>query len=83
MKRHQRTLEHIFEEPTRSDIKWNDVVSLIEYLGGVVKQGSGSRVRFILKGESLVVHAPHPQKEINQPTVRDIKRFLSRVGEKP
>ncbi len=34
MKRYQRTIEHIFEMPVRSDIKWDDIVSLIKHLVG-------------------------------------------------
>ena len=32
-RRHRRTLDRIFEEPTRSDVKWRDVEALFRAVG--------------------------------------------------
>lgn len=37
--RHRRTLDDIMTVPPKSGIKWDDVVSFINYLGGKVKSG--------------------------------------------
>lgn len=56
-----RTLDDIFADPLKSDIKWKDIESLIEALGGNVEQRSGSRVAFAIAGLSKTFHRPHPR----------------------
>lgn len=65
MGRHEKTLEKIFEVPTRSDINWNDVESMLLHFGADITEGSGSRVRIALSGVRAVFHRPHPEKEVN------------------
>ena len=77
MNRKQRhTYDALFAEPIRRNITWNDVVSLVQALGGEVRQGSGSRVRFDLNEVSLNLHSPHPQKELKRYQVKAIRDFL-------
>jgi hypothetical protein len=81
MNRKQRkTYDAIFAEPIRRNILWNDVVSLIKNLGGMVTQGDGSRVRFDLNEISLNIHSPHPQKELKRYQVKAIREFLTKAG---
>ena len=82
-KKHQRTLEALFEEPTRSNITWNDVVALFDALDAEISEGKGSRVRIALGGIRAVFHRPHPRKEVNKSMVRSIRRFLETAGVKP
>ncbi|NJM74133.1 MAG: type II toxin-antitoxin system HicA family toxin [Scytonema sp. RU_4_4] len=79
----QKTLEEIFETPTRSNILWTDVESLFLSLGATVQQGKGSRVRVALNGVKAVFHEPHPQKEVSKCTVKDIKEFLINANVTP
>jgi hypothetical protein len=77
MNRKQRnTYDALFAEPIRCNIAWSDVVSLIKALGGEVIQKEGSRVRFDLKGISLNIHSPHPQKELKRYQVKAVRDFL-------
>ena len=78
-KKQRKTLDAIFATPIRRNIVWDDVVSLIEALGGTVIQGDGSRVRFSLNGISLNIHSPHPQKELKRYQVKDVRTFLLRA----
>ena len=81
MNRKQRnTYDAIFAQPIRRNIVWNDVVSLIEALGGTVTQGNGSRVRFDLSDISLNIHSPHPQKELKRYQVKAVREFLINAG---
>jgi len=73
----------IFKYPTPTGIEWRAVASLIKALGGEVKYGDGSRVRIDLKGQSVDIHSPHPQKELKRYAVRLVKELLIRTGEKP
>ncbi|MEN9567913.1 MAG: hypothetical protein RLZZ69_3109 [Cyanobacteriota bacterium] len=79
-KKQRKTYDAIFSTPIRRNIIWNDVVSLIEALGGVVTQGNGSRVRFSLNGITLNIHSPHPQKELKRYQVQDIRTFLEKAN---
>ena len=75
-KKQRKTYDAIFASPIQRNIVWNDVVSLIKSLGGTVIQGDGSRVRFDLKGVSLNIHSPHPQKELKKYQVKAVREFL-------
>ncbi len=75
-KKQRKTYDAIFATPIRRNIIWEDVVSLVEALGGKVIQGNGSRVRFGLNGISLNIHSPHPQKELKRYQVKDVRTFL-------
>lgn len=79
--KHDRTLEAIFAEPVRANIRWDDVVVLLGHLGAEKSQGSGSRVRFALRGVRAVFHEPHPEKEISKATVRGVRDFLNAAEE--
>ncbi|MEE3689667.1 type II toxin-antitoxin system HicA family toxin [Glaesserella parasuis] len=63
-KKHQQTLYAIFATPTSSNIKWKEIESLIEGLGGEIIQGEGSRVRFKLNNSIARFHRPHPHHQI-------------------
>lgn len=82
-RKHQRTLEAIFEDPVRCDIPWRDIESLLRALGADITEGEGSRVRIALNGVRAVFHRPHPQKETDRGTVRSMRRFLIEAGVTP
>ena len=75
-RKHQRTLDKIFEKPERSDIPWKEIESLISALGGEVSEGRGSRVRIFLNGIRAVLHRPHPQRVTDKGAVKSVRRFL-------
>ena len=52
---HRRTLEKIFAHPTPPDVRFSDVVALMEALGSEVEADrSGSRIAFILGKEKII-----------------------------
>ena len=55
-KKQRKIYDAIFATPIRRNIIWDDVVSLVEALGGTIIQGNGSRVRFSLNNISLNIH---------------------------
>ena len=91
--KHRRTLAAIFERPTRADVSWRDVESLLRGLGAIVKQGEGSRVRIALRVASsaperpefvrIVLHEPHPRQVLSKGAVEDLRLFLGRAGVEP
>ena len=78
--RHKKTLAAIFENPTRSDIEWKEIGKALLALGALLKEDSGSRVRFDIGGVSAVFHRPHPQKEAQQGSIKAVRAFLEKAG---
>jgi hypothetical protein len=79
-RKQRKTYDSIFVDPIRRNIVWDDVVNLIQLLGGVVTQGDGSRVRFDLNEISLNIHSPHPQKELKRYQIKALREFLIKTG---
>ncbi len=78
-----KTLAAVFTTPTRSNVEWADIESLLVAIGCDVIEGRGSRVRFGCKGVVASFHRAHPAKEANQYQVRDVRDFLEKIGVKP
>ena len=78
----KRVLDEIFSIPTRSDILWKDIESLLTALGTDLTPGAGSRIRCALKGVKAVFHRPHPEQSTTKGTVEDVRRFLRNAGVK-
>ena len=78
--RQRKTIEKIFDLPTRSDIEWNEIEILLKYLGAEITEGRGSRVRIALNGVKAVFHRPHPKKEVDKGTINSVKRYLLECG---
>jgi len=79
----RKTLAHIFEKPTRADVRWAAIEALIKALGGEVTGGRGSRVRFRLGERIATFHGPHPQRVTGKATLEDVRRFLENAGVRP
>ena len=75
------TLKKIYLRPTSGSVKWKDVVSLIEGLGGnVVKRKKGSAYVFKLDGGQWFVHKPHPGNDLDKGAVEGLREFLRNKG---
>lgn len=81
--RNKSTLEAIFEQPTRADIRWNDVDRLLRALGAERVERKGSRVAFILNDRPMVLHRPHPGSEISKGMVETVRDGLSQSSIRP
>jgi hypothetical protein len=81
--KHLKTLKSVFETPVKANITWKDIEALLIAVGSIREEGSGSRVRFILKGVFATFHRPHPEKETDRGAVVSVKRFLTNAGVKP
>ena len=79
-KKQRKTYNAIFADPIRCNIVWDDVLNLIQSLGGNITQGDGSRVRFDLNKISLNIHSPQPQKELKRYQIKALREFLIKAG---
>jgi hypothetical protein len=82
-KAQQATLKAIFERPTRANIRWSAIESLIRGLGGDVNEREGSRVAARLNGITAVFHRPHPRPETKKGAVDAVRQFLYNAGVRP
>lgn len=76
----RKTLEAVFERPTRAEVRWSKVEGLVRALGGEVTEGRGSRVRFRLGDRVATFHRPHPKQVTGKGTLEDVRRFLENAG---
>lgn len=76
----KKTLENLFQKPTRSNISWRQIESLFRALGAKTIEGDGSRVRFVLHDVVATFHRPHPHKEAKPYQIRDAAAFLEKAG---
>lgn len=79
-KKHQKTLNSIFEDPIRSDVLWKDIENLLIALNAEISEGRGSRVRIHLNNIRAVFHRPHPRNETDKGALKSMQRFLIEAG---
>ena len=82
-RKHQKTLELIFDRPTSGNIPWKDVESLFLALGADVSERAGSRVAVVLFGEVRVFHRPHPSPATDKGAIASIRKWLEANEVKP
>lgn len=79
----RRTLEAVFADPVRANVRWKDVEALFVAMGAEVSEGAGSRARVRLNGAEAVFHRPHPQPDTDKGALKAVRRFLMMAGIKP
>ncbi|HRK71862.1 MAG TPA: type II toxin-antitoxin system HicA family toxin [Micropepsaceae bacterium] len=79
----RRTLEAIFADPVRANVRWRDIEALLASIGAEISEGAGSRVRVRLNGMDAVFHRPHPQPDTDKGALKAVRRFLMTAGIKP
>ena len=82
-KKNKVVLAAVFETPTRSDLRWADIESLLVALGARVSEGRGSRIRVALGDCRAVFHRPHPMPTTDRGAVGSVRRFLAKAGVRP
>lgn len=83
MAKHEKTLQAVFETPTRANLRWADIEAMLRSLGANISEGRGSRVRVQLGSQRAVFHRPHPAPTAAKVLVESVRRFIERAGMKP
>ncbi len=78
--RQKKTLSMIFDKPTRSDIRYEDVKAVLIASGAICREGKGSRVRFEKGSSSVHIHKPHPARVLPKYSVDLVRDFLLVIG---
>ncbi len=81
-RKHQKTLQAIFNLPTSASIKFADIEKLLAALGATASEGNGSRLAFVIGDHKLFVHRPHPSKEAKKYQTELVREFLISAGVK-
>lgn len=76
----RKTLEAIFANPTRKNIPWAEIESLLISVGASRTEGRGSRVKFELNGVTVLFHRPHNPKTARPYQVEAARNFLTNCG---
>jgi len=76
----RKTLNRIFEQPTRGDVEWAKIESLFKALGAELSEGNGSRTRIKLNNIKSVFHRPHPNPNVKKYAVEKVRDFLQQAG---
>jgi hypothetical protein len=82
--KNRKTLNAIFETPTRSDIAFSDIEALVRAReGGKVIEREGSRVKIMIGDAVWRCHRPHSGKEAKKYQVEEARIFLENAGVTP
>ena len=81
--KHLQTLAAIFAKPTKANIRFGDIESLIKSRGGEIRESDGSRVVLELFGTREYVHRPHPGKGAKRYVVEKIREWLAELKVTP
>ena len=76
MGKHEKFLKKLQQKPVPASIDWRDVESLLISLGTKRKEGSGSRVTFILNGVVATFHRPHGSAKTDKGAIKSVINFL-------
>ena len=81
-RKQQATLRQIFSRPVPANVRWTDFESLMKALGTEMREGSGSRVRFVVGDLAAVFHRPHSSPYMRKGAVKAARQLLEnlRVG---
>lgn len=82
MSRSEHLLKKLLLKPTPSSFTWKELVTLMAGFGYTVISKQGSRRRFFNRktGMVLMLHEPHPTKELKQYCVKNVVKHLKENG---
>ncbi|CAC9492249.1 hypothetical protein [uncultured Gammaproteobacteria bacterium] len=75
----RKILKKIMTTPALASVEFDEVVKCMVAMGCDFKQGEGSRVAFIIGSEVLVIHKPHPNKELKRYAVKQLQLFIKQT----
>lgn len=81
--KHRRTLEQVFAHPLCMNLKWSDVVKMLESLGASVEVVHGGREKVILNGLEETFHIPHGKTLNSRDELMQLRHYLERAGFAP
>lgn len=82
MSKHQKALLELCSVPPPSDIKWSELKGVLEHLGYVMLNKSGSRRKFFHREKNALIscHEPHPSPDVDKGCIADVIDHLKTHG---
>jgi hypothetical protein len=80
MTKHADTLAAILAAPTKDNLDWRDIESMLDYYGAQITEGRNSRLRVRLTGVRASFHRPDEDRPATRPVVRSVARLLRTAG---
>jgi hypothetical protein len=77
--KHQHTLESIFQNPVPGNLKWHDIIGLVEDIGTVKFKNNG-QLTFTINGVPRIFHRALDKDCADPPQTLDLRHFLESVG---
>lgn len=83
MSKKEKLIKKFTAIPAKSDLTYTELKTLLESLGYIEIEGSGSRVKFFNAEirDLILLHKPHPGDILNKATIKDIQRKLKNIVE--
>ncbi len=78
--KHKKTLAALFAQPIPKSLAYRDVAALLKALDCIQFEAEGSRVVFARETSKVLLHRPHPGKEVKDYQIKKIKAFLEEIG---
>ena len=82
MAKHQKTLERIQTKPTPSDIRWDELKAMLQWLGFECLKKKGVRRKFYHRPTQALIccHQPHPDPCVDKGCIDDVVETLTIHG---
>ncbi len=71
----RRVLEHLSSHPLPANLKWHQVLALLEAMGDVTVE-SKDRYRVTVDGRTEVFRPPHPHSDVPAEMIVKLRKFL-------
>ncbi len=78
-----QVLRQLFGHPIPMNLKWRDVVRLLESLGAQLEIVHGGREKVSLNGREHTFHIPHGKMIDSKDEIVQLKHFLESAGVTP
>lgn len=78
MAKHEKLLEKFTRIPSKKDLTFSELETLLSHYGFEMIEGSGSRVKFVHADaqQVLSIHKPHPGNILKEYVVKQIQELL-------
>lgn len=82
MSKHEKILKRLSATPIPSNIKWDELVGVLKYLGYELLNNSGSRRKFFHKEKNhlIICHEPHPNPDVDKGCIADVVEHLENLN---